>query len=146
MIKTVFLCGSETEDTKRNVVVVVEMVSIKILTRIPRLVKVRNEDIKSINCIEGSSKLEEMERKKLLRYGYIEHMDTPFQEGYEKDTPRTKKLGIPRKSWLEGIRKTTSVRNLKEDNRDNRRGWLPGFRNFEKCSNPITIPSVQTIT
>lgn len=131
VIKSGLLYGSETwrmtEAIKRKLEAT-EMDALRRAARISRRDRIRNEEVKRRMGIEGTI-IQDIEQKQLVWYGHIKRMNNNRLPKRIMDwfPNRKRKRGRPRKSWSEGIRKAMSVRNLNEEDCEDRRGWKLGI-------------------
>ena len=105
-----------------------EMDAIRRAMRISRRDKIRNEDIRQQMGIEGTI-VNDIEQKQLIWYGHVQRM---HNERIPKQVihcipPGKRKRGRPKKTWMEGIRRSMSEKNLTEDQWENRTGWKLGI-------------------
>ena len=131
LVKSILLYGCETwrltERNKRKLETT-EMDAIRRAMRISRRDKIRNEDIRQQMGIEGTI-VNDIEQKQLIWYGHVQRM---HNERIPKQVihwipPGKRKRGRPKKTWMEGIRRSMSEKNLTEDQWENRTGWKLGI-------------------
>ncbi|KAF2881456.1 hypothetical protein ILUMI_24742 [Ignelater luminosus] len=97
------------------------------LLRISRRDRMRNEMVRERVGIEGTI-TNDIERKQLIWYGHVQRME---EQKIPKQVlnwipPVRRKKERPKKTWIEGIRKSMSKKNL-TDNKWNRQEWKLGI-------------------
>lgn len=131
IIKSILTYGAETwrltEKNKRKIEAV-EMDAIRRSMRISRKERVRNDEIRRRMGVEGTV-VQDIERQQLRWYGHVQRMP---EERIPKQTliwipAEKRRRGRPKKSWIEGIKKAMSERNLAEGQWDNRQEWKSGI-------------------
>ena len=90
-----------------------------------RMERVKNEDIKEIMGVKGKPHIIDIEQKRLQWYGHVKRMP---EEGIPKLImdwiPRERrKIGRPRKTWMEGVQADMTTGNLGSDQWRNREEW-----------------------
>ncbi|XP_030748906.1 uncharacterized protein LOC115876990 [Sitophilus oryzae] len=104
-----------------------EMDFLRRSARKSKLEKVRNEEIRRITKKEITI-IEEIQKKQLIWYGHVNRMgEERLPKNIMKWIPTGKrKRGRPRETWLKGVTKAMSLRNLQADDWMDRRQWRQG--------------------
>ncbi|CAG9839790.1 unnamed protein product [Diabrotica balteata] len=94
-----------------------------------RLDRIQNDHIRNIMGVK-STIIDEIQRRQLIWYGHVERMDDDrLPNQILKWTPRERrKRGRQKQSWLGGIQKAMSERNLHPGEWNDRRSWKLGTR------------------
>ena len=130
LIKSSLLCGCETwrltENNKRRVEAT-EMDALRRSSRISRKERIRNVTIRQQIGLEEPF-IKEIEQNQLTWYGHVQRMaEGRLRKITLKWTPKQKRArGRPKKTWMEGIRKTMNGRNLNEGQWEDRKRWSLG--------------------
>ncbi|XP_045462181.1 uncharacterized protein LOC123672210 [Harmonia axyridis] len=101
-----------------------EMDALRRFTRISRLDRVRNEDVRQIMG-RADTVIEEIEQRQLSWYVHVQRMtDHRIPKQAMNWIPHHKrKRERPKISWNQGIQKAMSVRSLREGQWEDRRQW-----------------------
>jgi hypothetical protein len=124
------LYGSETwrlaENNKRRVEST-EMDVLRRSSRISRKERIRNITIRQQIGLEETI-VKEIEQNQLTWYGHVQRMaEGRLPKIALKWIPKQKiPRGIPKKKWMEGIRKAMNERNLNEGQWKDRKQWSLG--------------------
>ena len=115
-----------TEKNKKKVEAT-EMDAIRRSLRVSRLDRVRNEDLRERMGMKGTV-VDDIEKRQLTWYGHVRRMpDERLPKQVWDWVPKERrKKGRPRKSWMEGVRKAMSARNLTDQQWGNRDEWKLG--------------------
>ena len=101
-----------------------------------RMERIKNEQIKEIMGVkEKPDIIDSIERKRLQWYGHVKRMP-------EERIPKLimewkpwerRKIGRPRKTWMEGVQAAMTARNLDQINEETQRNgvWFP--ENIDNC-------------
>ncbi|KAJ3662828.1 hypothetical protein Zmor_007153 [Zophobas morio] len=119
--------GSETwrmSEKYKRTIEATEIDALKRSSRISRMDRIKNEEIRR-KMKQEETVIKDIERRQLSWYGHVKHMDN---NRLPKQTinwiPQyKKKRGRPKKIWMEGIRKSMSLRNLHDGQCEDRRQW-----------------------
>lgn len=131
MIKSNLLYGAETwritEENKRRL----ETVEMDVFRRslgISRLQKIRNEEIRRQMGVNGTLTTD-IETKQLTWYGHVQRMNNERlpKKVMEWIPAYRRKRGRPKKTWKEGVVKAMSLRDLRQDQWNDRKGWRLGI-------------------
>ena len=130
ILKPVVIYGSEvwqlTQKIKNNLLAV-EMDFWRRSARKSRVEHVKNEDIRRQMKVSGSI-IEDIEKQQLVWYGHVRRMGPERlpRQVLEWIPPERRKRGRPPATWIQGISKAMSARNLSEDDWQNRQAWRTG--------------------
>ncbi|XP_044764516.1 uncharacterized protein LOC123321077 [Coccinella septempunctata] len=105
-----------------------EMDAIRRASRTSRRERIPNEIIKE-NMGVKETVTELIERKQLVWYGHVQRM---AEHRLPKKVmrwipPEHRKRGRPKKTWIEGVRKSMSERGLDDEACNDRRHWQMGI-------------------
>ena len=125
-----YLYGSETwrltENNKRRVEAT-EMDPLRRSSRISRKDRIKSVTIRQQIGLEETI-IKEIEQNQLTWYGHVQRMtEGRLPKIALKWMPKQKRArGIPKKNWMEGIKKAMNERNLNEGQLEDRKQWSLG--------------------
>lgn len=130
IVKSTLTYGSEVWQINKAMerkLLATEMDFLRRAARKSRLERVTNEEIRRITKKEETI-MEEIQRKQLVWYGHVNRMGDdrlPRMVMNWRPTERRKR-GRPRETWLKGITRAMSLRELQEGEWNDRRRWQQG--------------------
>jgi hypothetical protein len=115
-----------TENNKRRVEAT-EMDAMRRSSRVSRKDRIRNVTIRQQTGLEETI-IKEIEQNQLTWYGRVQRMaEGRLSKTALKWMPKqTRARGIPKKNWMEGIKKAMHERNLNEGLWEDRKQWSLG--------------------
>ena len=130
IFKSIVLYGCETWQLNKNLekrLLALEMDYWRRSAGKSRIERMTNDRIREIMKVETTI-IEEIQRRQLIWYGHVKRMD---EERLPKIilnwTPtERRRRGRPRTTWMGGIQKAMSERNLQPGDWNDRRGWKLG--------------------
>ncbi|XP_044745745.1 uncharacterized protein LOC123307480 [Coccinella septempunctata] len=130
VFKSIVLYGSETWQLTKSLekrLLALEMDFWRRSARVSRMDRMRNERVRELMKVEKTI-IEDTQQKQLIWYGHVERMsDQRIPKLALKWVPRErKKRGRPKVTWMSGIQKAMSERNLRPGEWEDRRGWRLG--------------------
>lgn len=131
LIKSCLTYGAETwkiTEQNRRKLEATEMDVFRRSLGISRRDRIRNDDVRQRMGIDGSI-MTDIEQKQLIWYGHVQRMEERRLPKIAMNwvPPNRRKRGRPKKTWIEGIRKAMSTRDLREEQWNNRIEWKLGI-------------------